>query len=60
VNATWYFFECRDCGYDSDEVGFLSQQDGSICPLCAGDSGHNVLLKYREATPEEIARLEKR
>lgn len=55
---TMYWFECVECGYDSDESGKLSPSDNmAICPLCAGDTGRDVDLKFRLATPEEIKRF---
>jgi hypothetical protein len=51
------FFECLECGFDSDEAKWLSSWNDGICPLCAGDTGKDVYLKYRPATEAEIARL---
>lgn len=53
-------FECPDCGYDSDEAGFLLREkplNVPICVLCAGDSGRDVYLRLREATEDEIASI---
>jgi hypothetical protein len=52
-----FYFECRECGYDSDEAKMLAKQRHGICPLCAGDCGRDVGLEFRDATAEEIARL---
>ncbi len=52
----WYF-ECRDCGYDSEEAKRLSQRASGVCPLCAGDTGHDVNLTFRPATEAEIVRF---
>lgn len=55
-----FFFECRDCGFDSGEAGCLSgDQRDAICPICAGDTGRDVWLTYRTATDAEIERLDK-
>jgi len=53
-----YYFTCPECGYDSDEAKFLDKYDNNICPLCAGDTGRDVWMRFREATPDEIYRLE--
>jgi hypothetical protein len=56
-----FYFECSECGYDSDEAKQLVVQDvvnkKPICPLCAGDSGHRNRLAFRQATDEETKRL---
>lgn len=39
-------WECDECGYDSSESGFLPRPE--ICPLCAGDCGHDGRLKSVE------------
>ena len=53
-----YFFECPECGFDSDEAKFLDKYMNNRCPLCANDTGRDVWLRYREATEDEIYRLE--
>lgn len=55
--VTWWWFECRICGFDSDEADHLADVKGKTCPLCAEDCGHDNLLTYRPATAEEIERL---
>lgn len=41
------YFECQDCGFDSVQI---STFNGSYaCPLCAGDSGHDVAMSRRAA-----------
>lgn len=53
-----FFFECKECGYDSAEAGWLADAAGDcICPLCAGDSGRDEALRYRPATAEEVAQI---
>lgn len=53
-----FYFECRECGYDSDEARCLSpSSEVATCPLCAGDTGTDGAITFREATPEEVARL---
>ncbi len=49
----WYF-ECPECEYDSGEAGMLADQCFGICPLCAGDTGRDVKLKFRPPTIEEL------
>jgi hypothetical protein len=53
-----YYFTCPECGYDSDEAKFLDKYKNNICPLCAGDTGHDVMLRYRDPTSDEYYRLE--
>ncbi len=49
--AEFDFFECPDCGFDSVQ---LSTFTGSYaCPLCAGDSGHDVAMRRRPVTEED-------
>lgn len=53
-----FYFECRICGYDSDEAKCLSNSDKDYpCPLCASDCLHENPLSFREATPEEVTKL---
>ena len=52
----FYFFECPECGFDSDEAKFLDKYMNNRCPLCANDTGRDVWLRYREATEDEIYR----
>lgn len=52
-----FYFECSECGYDSDECKKLARNNNGICPLCAGDTGRDVDLIFRPATAEEIDRL---
>ena len=52
-----YYFECRICEFDSDEAKKLSNVDHGICPICAGDCGHENELVFRKATNEEVVRL---
>lgn len=41
------FYECPECGFDSVQ---RADFDGSTeCPLCAGDSGHDVEMLCRPA-----------
>jgi hypothetical protein len=41
------YFECPECGLDS--VQLASFTGSEACPLCAGDSGHDVLMYRRTA-----------
>jgi hypothetical protein len=51
-----YYFDCPECGYDSDEAKKLAVGVCSgICPLCAWDTGRDVELNFRPATDVEIA-----
>jgi hypothetical protein len=47
-----YYFHCGECDFDSDEAKRLSTWKEGICPLCAGDTGRDVWLSYRPATPD--------
>lgn len=41
------YFECPECGFSSVQLStFTGRED---CPLCAGDSGHDVLMHRRTA-----------
>jgi hypothetical protein len=55
-----YFFECRECQYDSDEAKRLATEPKGLCPICAGDTGRDVELHFRPATEEESLRLGER
>lgn len=47
------YFECPECGFSSVQ---LSRFTGSeACPLCAGDSGHDVGMHRRTATADDKA-----
>lgn len=47
------YFECQDCGFDSVQT---STFNGSYaCPLCAGDSGHDVAMSRRAARSTDTA-----
>jgi hypothetical protein len=56
-----FYFECDECGFDSDEAKRLVDQTVAalrpICPLCVGDSGHHNPLTFRRATDAEIKKL---
>jgi len=41
------YFECRDCGFSSVQLPTFDGSDA--CPLCAGDSGHDVQMRRRQA-----------
>lgn len=46
---TW--FECPECEFSSVQpAGFSGSHE---CPLCAGDSGHNVRMLTRPAKPDD-------
>lgn len=41
----FHYFECPECGFSSvQRADFSGRED---CPLCAGDSGHDVLMNRR-------------
>lgn len=55
TNAVLHWFECPICGYDSAEAGMLTDgRTNAICPLCAGDCGHDNKLSTRPATDTEM------
>jgi hypothetical protein len=39
------YFECPECGFSS--VQRSDFKGGDACPLCAGDSGHDVGMRSR-------------
>jgi hypothetical protein len=41
------YFECPECGFDS--VQSKNFRGSRACPLCAGDSGHDVSMRTRIA-----------
>lgn len=41
------YFECPECGFDSVQTADF--KGGTGCPLCAGDSGHDVGMNRRTA-----------
>lgn len=41
------YFECPDCGFDSVQRDDFT--GSTACPLCAGDSGHDVAMRERPA-----------
>lgn len=43
----FHYFECPECGFDSVQRADFSGSEA--CPLCAGDSGHDVGLRRRVA-----------
>lgn len=43
----FHYFECPDCGFDSVQTADFKGSEA--CPLCAGDSGHDVRMKRRVA-----------
>ena len=46
IQTGFDYFECPECGFSSVQK---STFDGSeACPLCAGDSGHDVDMHRRE------------
>ena len=56
------YFECPECGFDSVQKSDF--RGSTACPLCAGDSGHDVGMTSRVARdtdkPEgRDARIEK-
>lgn len=47
------YFECPDCGFDAiQRRDFLGS---SSCPLCAGDSGHDVEMRERVCRETDTA-----
>lgn len=45
------YFECPDCGFDS--VQPVDFKGSYACPLCAGDSGHDVAMTRRVAQEDD-------
>ena len=41
------YFECPECGFPSIQKDDFDGSDE--CPLCAGDSGHDVQMRQRVA-----------
>lgn len=41
----FHYFECPECEFDS--VQKASFAGGEWCPMCAGDSGHDVRMRRR-------------
>lgn len=41
------YFECPECGFSSVQIA--SFNGSTACPLCAGDSGHDVGMNRRTA-----------
>lgn len=42
------YYECPDCGFSSVQRDDFT--GSTACPLCAGDSGHDVGMRRRPAT----------
>lgn len=42
--AEFFYYWCRECDFDT----VLSKSDlDTICPLCAGDNGRSIRLRWR-------------
>jgi uncharacterized Zn finger protein (UPF0148 family) len=41
------YFKCDECGFDS--IQLKEFKGTTACPMCAGDSGHDVEMKVRTA-----------
>jgi hypothetical protein len=41
----FHYFECPECGFSN--VQYASFDGSDACPLCAGDTGHDVAMKRR-------------
>jgi hypothetical protein len=48
-------FECRECQFDHEEAGALATDAEIYCPICAEDTGRDVLLRRWLAPPGERA-----
>lgn len=44
---SYHYFECKECGFDSVQQADFNGTEA--CPLCAGDSGHDVRMTRRVA-----------
>lgn len=53
-----YCFTCPECHYDWKEAKSFAILPAASCPLCAGDSGHDVALRMRPATAADFAWME--
>lgn len=49
--AGFNFYECPECGFSS--VQREDFRGSAACPLCAGDSGHDVGMKCRPALDDD-------
>lgn len=49
--SRYVYFECPDCGFSSVQRSDFA--GSAACPLCAGDSGHDVRMRHRDATPDD-------
>jgi len=47
LDIEYDYFECHECGFSSVQLTTFSGSEW--CPLCAGDSGHDVLMSRRKA-----------
>lgn len=45
------YFQCPDCDFSS--VQRESFRGSDMCPICAGDCGHDVRMRRRTATAED-------
>jgi len=43
----YIYFECPECGFSSVQKSDFKGSEA--CPLCAGDSGHDVCMNSRTA-----------
>ena len=46
------YFECRECEYSLVDVSTFT--GAHYCPLCAGDSGHEVRMSRRTARDDDV------
>ena len=44
------YSECPECGFDSVLTDKVADGASRACPLCAGDSGHDVRMRQRVAS----------
>ena len=49
----YIYFECPECGFDSIQRSDF--KGSSECPLCAGDSGHDVGMRQRVCRESDTA-----
>jgi hypothetical protein len=45
IKQEFDYFECPECGFSSVQSSDFTGTEW--CPLCAGDSGHDVLMNRR-------------
>lgn len=48
------YWECKECGFDAvTQDNAMEDRKDPICPLCAGDTGRDVIMTGRVAREED-------